>query len=542
MRNRITAIAIILVCIGAGYGIGYGIGSLLGKNRVSGGIHQITVLETTDIHGSYFSRSYDSRAVATSMSNVSSYLKELRSEGADPVLVDNGDNLQGDNAAYFYNYVAADEPHIFSRIVEYLGYDALVVGNHDVETGHPVYDRLKESSKIPYLAGNAVYDGGQNDGNPYFLPYTVIKRDGVRIAIIGMTNAGIKNWLSETIWSGMDFVQISEIAQSVVDEVIKKEKPHLVLVSVHSGTGDNSAGREDEAMYLASTLSGVDAVLCGHDHRAVAMEVPGVQGDVALVNAGAHAEYVGMCRFDLTFKRGRLVNKSHIVELVDMKQYPADSQYDAMTSDSFEKVNEFANRQIGVISEDIPFEDALTGPSAYINLIQTVQLEETGADISFTAPLSTKGKVAAGPVTFQNLVDIYRYENQLFTVKLTGRQIKDYLEYSYDAWVKGEGYSSNYDSADGIIYTVRRNAEMGSRVRIISMKDGSPFNEDAVYTVAMTSYRASGGGNLLLEGAHVNPSDLEVVERFADIRTMIGDYIDRCGSVKPEKATNWHFE
>lgn len=540
-RNIVTIIAILLLCIAVGYGIGYTIGSLFGRHKVSDGVHHITVLETSDIHGAYFSRSYDSEDVATSMSNISSFLKGLRSEGIDPVLIDNGDNLQGDNAAYYYNYVASDEPHVFSIIADYLDYDALVVGNHDVETGHPVYDRLVETSKIPYLADNAVCDGGKNDGSPYFAPYTVVKRDGVRIAIIGMTNANIKSWLSEASWSGMDFKQISDVAQTIVDEVVKKEKPHLVILSVHSGAGKDHPDKENEALFLASNLKGVDAVLCGHDHRAVAMGVDGVDGSVALVNAGSKAEFVGVCDFELTFKRGKLVDRQYSVSLSDMKHYQPDPEFDEMTSECFEKVNEFANRQIGYISDVIHFEDALTGPSSYINLIQTVQLMKTGADISFTAPLSTRGKVSAGPVTFQNLVDIYRFENQLFTVKMTGRQILDYLEYSYDNWINGTDYSYNFDSADGIIYQVSRSAEKGSRVRVVSMKDGSPFELDKSYSVAMTSYRASGGGNLLYEGAHIDPSELQVTDRFADIRTIIGEYVGSCEIIKPEKATNWAF-
>lgn len=539
--NILPSVLIILACGVIGFAIGYFVFPLFGSGRVKDGLHQITVCETTDIHGAYFSKSYDSREVRTSMSNVSSYVKSLREEGSDPVLVDNGDNLQGDNAAYYYNYVATDESHIFTMAAEYIGYDALVVGNHDIETGHEVYDKLTAHTKIPYLAANAVRDGGEDSGKPYFKPYVIIRRDGVKIALIGMTNANIKSWLSENKWEGMDFVRISDIAQSWVDEVISKEKPHLVLLSIHSGTGSDEGGLENEALFLAKTLKGIDAVLCGHDHSAKAMEVENPDGKVLLVNGGTKAAYVAQCDFELSFKRGRVVEKKASCKLVDMTEYKPDSQYDDKFFDCYSTVNEFANRQIGYISSDMYFADALKGASPYLNLVHAVQLDAMDADVSFSAPLSTYGKVSAGPVTFQNLVDIYRFENQLFSVEMTGRQIKDYLEFSYDLWVRNDGPSYNFDSAAGIIYTVSRSAGKGERVDIRSMADGTPFNMDKTYTVAINSYRASGGGGHVTEGLGMDADSLVVIDREVDIRTLIGEYIKSKGNIKPDESENWKF-
>ena len=555
-RNVLNIAAIVIALFGVGFGIGCLISLLSSKGSLADGEYRVTVCSTTDVHGAYFDSAYvDNLAAKTSLANVSSYLKEIRGEGVQPVLIDVGDNLQGDNAAYYFNYVATDVPHVYPRIAAYLGYDAIVVGNHDIETGHDVYDRVASELTMPYLAANAAFDRDENgradmDENPdgktvsdsYFVPYCVVDRGGVKVAIVGMTNGNIKSWLADDIWRGMDFQIISEMVQPVIDRMIEKEKPQLVVLAVHSGTGAEQPNRENEAQYLAATLRGVDIVLNGHDHRPVAREVENVNGgSVVLIDAGTKAVVVGQADFTLTVKNGKVVSKSVDYKLVPMEKYPVDPDYVAAFKEDFNAVKAFAQRPIGQLSENIFLADALDGPSTYINLVQTVQLASSGADISFAAPLTSSGVVPKGVIEFQDLVSIYKFENQLYVVEMTGKQIKDYLEYSYKNWVNKSGPSYNWDSADGIRYEVSRKAPDGERVKILSMNDGTPFDLDKTYKVAMTSYRASGGGDLVREGAGIDPASLVVVKKMKDIRSLIGDYIAAQKEIVPTVATNWKF-
>ena len=555
MKKNVLNIAAILIAL---FGIGFGIGCLISlissKGTLADGEYRVTVCATTDVHGAYFDSSYvDNVANRTSMANVSTYLRELRASGVNPVLLDVGDNLQGDNAAYYFNYVATDVPHILPRIMSYLAYDAVIVGNHDVETGHDVYDRVRRELTVPYLAANAANDRNEDgvadmDEDPknklvcdsYFLPYCIIDR-GVKVAVVGMTNANIKSWLSSTYWHGMDFQLIHDIAQPLIDKIVAKERPQLLVLAVHSGTGTDLPDRENEALYLASTLEHVDLVLSGHDHRPLAKEVDNPAGSVVLLDEGMKAQFVGQADFTLRVKNGKIIEKVVDYKLVPMDQYPADSAYVAAFKDDFNAVKAFSSRPIGKLSDNIFLADALDGPSSYINLVQTVQLGASGADISFAAPLSSSGVVPKGVIEFQDLVSIYRYENTLYVVGMTGRQVKDYLEYSYDNWVNRTGATYNWDSADGIIYEVSKSAPKGERVRILSMCDGTPFDLDKSYKVAMTSYRASGGGDLLTQGAGVNPDSLVVYEKMKDIRSMMGDYIAGQEEIVPTPSTNWKF-
>ena len=146
-----------------------------------------------------------------------------------------------------------------------------------------------------------------------------------------------------------------------------------------------------------------------------------------------------------------------------------DTRYSARFNKDFKAVYEFANRKIGTITEEIYFSDALKGPSSYIDLVHKVQLEASGADISFTAPLSDRGMIPAGIIRYNDLVLLYGYENLLYVVELTGAQIKNYLEFSYYNWVNNIGPTYNFDSAEGIIYRVIKSAPRGSMVEIISM-------------------------------------------------------------------------
>ena len=555
MKKNVLNIAAILIAL---FGIGFGIGCLISlissKGTLADGEYRVTVCATTDVHGAYFDSSYvDNVANRTSMANVSTYLRELRASGVNPILLDVGDNLQGDNAAYYFNYVATDVPHILPRIMSYLAYDAVIVGNHDVETGHDVYDRVRRELTVPYLAANAANDRNEDgvadmDEDPknklvcdsYFLPYCIIDR-GVKVAVVGMTNANIKSWLSSTYWHGMDFQLIHDIAQPLIDKIVAKERPQLLVLAVHSGTGTDLPDRENEALYLASTLEHVDLVLSGHDHRPLAKEVDNPAGSVVLLDEGMKAQFVGQADFTLRVKNGKIIEKVVDYKLVPMDQYPVDSAYVAAFKDDFNAVKAFSSRPIGKLSDNIFLADALDGPSSYINLVQTVQLGASGADISFAAPLSSSGVVPKGVIEFQDLVSIYRYENTLYVVGMTGRQVKDYLEYSYDNWVNRTGATYNWDSADGIIYEVSKSAPKGERVRILSMCDGTPFDLDKTYKVAMTSYRASGGGDLLTQGAGVNPDSLVVYEKMKDIRSMMGDYIAGQEEIVPTPSTNWKF-
>lgn len=522
------------------------------------GEYTFEILTTNDVHGHYFDSLYVSDRTNTSLLSVAWYADSVRTAvGAENVvMIDAGDCLQGDNAAYYYNYIDTGSKHLYARMVEHIGYDAVVVGNHDIETGHPVYDRMVKTMEVPFLAANAIRT---DNGKPYFQEYVTLRRHGLNVTVIGFTNPNIKSWLSPLLWEGMEFRSLLPMAQEVVDRVRTREKSDVVIVAVHSGTGNgDGASLESQGLDLFKSLEGVDFVICAHDHRPVVHK----NDSICLINSGSHCRMLGHGKLTLTVKDGKVVSKALDAELLDVDKNKVDENMKALFRPDYEAVKAFTLKEVGELKADLRTRDAYCGMSDYINLIHTLSIGCSPAQISFAAPLTFNGTVDAGKLVFNDLFTIYPFENQLFVVKMTGKEIKDYLEYSYDTWINtydGRGgnllkirnepdprtgqkhwsfvnRSYNFDSAAGLVYEVDVTRPAGSRVNIISLADGSAFDPAADYNVAMTSYRASGGGSLMREGAGIDTDRIgeRVVEYYPEIRNILYDYLMKNGSIDPQ--------
>ena len=526
------------------------------------GDYDLRILTTNDIHGCYFDSTYVDSSLKKSLLAVNYYVDSVRSAaGKDNViLLDAGDFLQGDNAAYYFNYVDTLTPHVFPRMVRYMDYDAVAMGNHDIETGHPVYDRIKaqfKEYKIPLLAGNAIRN---DNGKPYFQTYTTLRKGGLKVAVLGYENPNINAWLDESLWSGMSFVSLIPLVQEDVDKVRAKEKPQVVIVMVHSGVGNGDGSvYESQGLDLYNSLTGVDFLICSHDHSAAVFE----NDDICLIDSGSHARNVGYGEIKLSYRKGELVSRELSASLIPVRWEKADPEMKKAFQKDYEAVKAFTLREVGTLENDLWTRDAYRGMCDYINLVHTVSIACAPAQVSFAAPLTYNGRVKAGTLVFNDLFTIYPFENQLFVVSMSGKEIKDYLEYSYARWIRtvsspddhvlnmaprgdlrtGQqgwsfvGRSYNFDSAAGLVYTVDITKPAGERVNIISMADGAPFEEDGVYPVAMTSYRASGGGDLMREGACIDTDriDERVVARYPEIRNLIYDYLLKEGAIESAK-------
>ena len=528
----------------------------LACNRLKDGEYNLTLLTTNDVHGRFFDSTYVDANLRKSLIGVSRVVDSVRvADGAENVvLVDAGDCLQGDNAAYYFNYVDTLGPHLYSRMVDYLHYDALAWGNHDVETGHPVYDRVfseMKAFKVPLLAGNAIRN---DNGKTYFPLYTVVRRAGLKIAILGYTNANIKAWLNEEIWSGMHFDRIMDHVQEDVDRVRAAEKPDVVIAAMHSATGKGDGSvAEAEALDVFRSVRGVDFVVCAHDHRPYTEQ----NDTMALVNSGSHCRYVGIGKLSLRVEGGKVTEKHISGGLIPVFAEKADTVMRETFHEDYLKVKAFTLQEVGTLGSDLRTRDAYKGMSDYINLIHTLQLGCAPAEISIAAPLTYDGIVKAGTLVYNDLFTIYPYENQLYIVRMTGEEIRLMLEASYDKWIqspagghvlkirehddprtgqKGWSFverSYNFDSAAGIRYTVDVTKPKGERVAIES------FDLSKEYNVAMTSYRASGGGGLLREaGVDTDRIDERIVSRYPEIREILYEYLKANGGIDPAVTGN----
>lgn len=534
-----------------------------GCRPASGELH---VISTNDVHGAWFDESYTGGPQRPSLFAINTYVDSIRNAvGRDNVLlVDAGDCLQGDNAAYYYNYVDTLSEHLFVRLVDYMGYDAVVVGNHDVETAHPVYDRVTAqlaSHHIPFLAGNAL----KPDGKPYWPEYKVFKKAGLKVLVLGYTNPNMAAWLDRSIWSGMEFVSLVPFVQQRVDAIKAKVKPDVTIVAIHSGVGKGDGTiLESQGLDLFKSLRGVDLLVTSHDHRQ-RMEFA---DSIALVNTGSKAHNFSHTVISVAPDGSKAISP----EIVKADASKADPVMREHFAEDFDKVKSFTLKPVGSIDKDMRSRDSYAGRCFYIDFIHYISRVCSGAEISFAAPLSFNKTVPAGELIFDDMFAIYPYENSLYVLKLTGREIKDYLEYSYDNWIVtytpgghvfnmtprddpryfqsrwSFNYASyNFDSASGINYTVDVTKPFGNRVVISSMADGSAFEPDREYSVAMTSYRAAGGGDLIFQGAGIKSReelDSRLVARYPEIRDMIYVYFTEHGEVRDgsfEGLGDWKF-
>ena len=523
------------------------------------GEYTFRLLTTNDVHGRYFDSLYVADETVNALTNIAWYADSIRTaDGPDNViLLDAGDCLQGDNAAYYFNYIDTASTHLYARMTEYIGYDAVVVGNHDIETGHKVYDRMVRTMKVPFLAANAIRT---DDGKPYFQEYVTLKRHGLNITVIGFTNSNIKGWLSPELWEGMTFESLIPMAQETVDRIVAKEKSDVVIVAVHAGTGaGDGAVLESQGLDLFQSLRGVDFVVTAHDHRPVTYQ----NDSICLINAGSHCRNLGVGTVTLKVQNGEVVSRSLKAELLTVDKKNVDVKMHEVFREDFEAVKAFTLKEVGQLRTDLRTRDAYSGMSDYLNLIHTLSLGCTPAQISFAAPLTFNGFIESGTLVYNDLFTIYPYENQLFVVRMSGKEIKDYLEYSYNTWINTVSSSDdrllkitdrpdprtgqkswsfinrsyNFDSAGGLVYTVDVTQPYGQRVTVESLADGSAFEESSEYNVAMTSYRASGGGSIMREGAGIDTDNIasRVVAYHPEIREILYDYLMNNGEISPEK-------
>ena len=522
----------------------------------------LRIVETSDVHGAFFPYDFtERRPMSGTMARVSSYIKRQRKEMGDRlILLENGDILQGQPTCYYTNFVATDKPNIAAEVVNYLKYDAQTFGNHDVEVGHKVYDKWIKELDCPILGANII---DLKSGKPYVEPYLMLEREGVRIAILGMLTPAIPNWLHQNLWSGMRFEEMVSCARKWVKILREQEKADIVIGLFHSGWDGGivtDSYDEDATKKVAEQVEGLDVIFFGHDHteRKVA-----INGTLCL-DPASNAKKVACVTIQVS--NGKVVSKK--AELVDVTKEDIDEDFMRHFQPQTDAIKAFVERKIGTFSETMYSRDAFFGSAAFVDLIHDLQLEYTKADVSFTAPLIFDSEINAGPVYMSDMFKLYRFENGIYVLRMTGKEIRQHLELSYDQWVntmkspddhimllapkapgdnQREGFKNftfNFDSAAGIDYVVDVTKPDGEKVKILQFSDGRPFSEDAWYRVAMNSYRGNGGGELLVRGAGIPwdsiPQRIEFMSD-RDQRYYLTQKIEREGTITPRAHNNWRF-
>lgn len=537
----------------------------------------IVILYTTDVHGNFLAYDFAQDTMADySLANVATYLHDVRRQHPESVvLLDAGDMVSGQPSSYYYNFVDVYVPHIFSEVYNYLQYDAVGWGRSDIELGEAFYaSRFPSQLTMPMVCANAI---DIRSHQPMTHPYVIIERQGYRIAVLSMISPDLHRHVPQSQWQHLLFQDMTDCARQWMPVLLEQERADVVVGLFQAPTGRGVVSVSDSTLLTNAVLSiakqvpGFDVILFGQDHRSLRESVVNIEGDtVHLLQALPNTKEVGRVDLHLSRRNGRKLHKHIVTQSVPMQGVAPDSAFVAHFSPMVDKVNTYLDSPLGVMVSPVSVADALVGPSALVDLIHTMQMWVSGTDISLTGICSQMFDIDAGDFTVRDLFSLYSFTNQIYTVKMYGYEIEQYLEYGY-----GRQFNTmtrptdhllafkyddqgqilmgpfgpelvmpqySYSSAAGVRYVVDVSRPIGDRVTIESLSSGEPFDPAHLYMVAINSYQAVGGGGYISEGLNWTPDTLAlrmVATNGSDARVNFANYVRLNVAIFPECRNDW---
>lgn len=509
----------------------------------------LTVLFTSDVHANVLP--FDDvreRPMNGSLAQVATLVARVRRESPRVVVLDGGDAIEGTPLGYYaIGASGASGPDPTVAAMNLVGYDTAVLGNHEFNFGLDVLRRSLEQSRFPWLAANI---STVKEAQLPILGEVVLKRGGVRVGVLGLTNPNVPHWELPSHWAGLSFADPIAVAAARVPEL--RKHADVVIVVLHSGferdleTGAPDGSENENYAWRLAQLDGIDLLLTGHTHRDIP---PRALGKTVVAQPGRWAELV--TRVELLLGReGRAwrVTGWHGENLKTGGETP-DANVVAAVAGAEARVKAEFSRPLGQLTAPLRVVSLPTSDEPSVDLIHSVQLEASGAQLSLAAPLrGGQIEFPAGVVTPRLAYALYPYPNTLVVVRLTGGQLKDVLEHAVRGWVgvecaKGESRllrdpalpPYNYDTLEGATYFVDPSAPVGTRVHGLRVA-GKPVQAEDSFTVVINSYRAAGGGGYphLASAPRMAEIDRPVVD-------VLVEYFTRHRDITPTADDNWSF-
>ncbi|TSA23762.1 bifunctional metallophosphatase/5'-nucleotidase [bacterium] len=512
------------------------------------------ILNTTDLHGTIIPYDYIKDEPAEyGLVKVYTRIKEFKDKYDNVVLLDCGDLLQGNPYAYYFNRIDTSGVHPIIQTMNYIGYDAFAVGNHEIELGVDTYTKARDTSDFPWLSANAALD----DGSTYFEPYTILETVGIKIGILGLTTPGIPTMLDSTYYPGITWKDMVATAQQYSPKL--RDSVDVLIGIFHAGFDAQEDKYKEELFGLpvanasglvAERVPGFDVVFGGHSHRVNPRDTIITIRDSTTLQmiSGSHAWGLGIAKIVLEKRNGKwkVIEKTGWIE--QAKDFPPSREILVLNEPYHKKVVSFFRTPIALNKEIITTENARFEDSPIPELINRVQLHLTEADISLSPVFSTGLVIPADTIRIKDVYAMYPYENTLKMIEMTGEQLVDYLEYCANYYVyENDSLSTNpeiagynYDMAEGISYTIDVREEPGSRIKdVIFLKTAEPIDPEMTYTVALNSYRANGGGGHLKAVGIDKPN--VIYSSKTDLRNLIIDYLKKQEIFEANCDNNWHI-
>ncbi|WP_415936441.1 5'-nucleotidase C-terminal domain-containing protein [Streptomyces sp. 039-1] len=547
--------------------------------------YALTVMGTTDLHGHVFNWDYfkdaeyaDAAGNAQGLARISTLVNAIRKEKgrANTLLLDAGDTIQGTPLTYYYAKVdpitAKGGPvHPMAQAMNAIGYDAVALGNHEFNYGIETLRKFESQCDFPLLGANALDAKTLKPAfPPYFMKtFRVHGAPPVKVAVLGLTNPGIAIWDKAYVQGKLTFPGLEEQAAKWVPK-LRSMGADVVVVSAHSGAsgtssyGDQVPYVENSAALVAQQVPGIDAILVGHAH----LEIPelkvtnAVSGKtVVLSEPLAFAERMSVFDFQLVFERGCWRVESVAASVRNTNAVADDPRITRLLKDEHDVVVAYVNQVVGSATETLTTVEARYKDAPIIDLITKVQEDVVRAALVGTqyaslpvlaqaSPFSRTSEIPAGDVTIRDLSSLYVYDNTLVAKVLTGAQVRAYLEYSANYFVRTPAGAVvdtekltnannrpdyNYDYVSGLRYDIDIAQAEGSRIKNLSY-GGAPLDDAQRFVFAVNNYRANGGGAFPIVA-----SAPEVWSESTEIRTRIAEWVTAKGSLDPAEfaSVDW---
>lgn len=519
------------------------------QQRVSA---DLVVVATTDIHGhargwDYYTDTPDS---LRGLSRVATIVDSLRRVSSTmPIVVDAGDMIEGNPLAYVAAKVDTSLPNPTIAAMNVVQYDAATIGNHDFNYGLAYLDEAASQARFPLLAAN-VYN---TDGRLRYRSWALSTRQGIRIAIIGATTPGSMVWDRDNLSGRVVIKDIIPEVRAAVREA-RGAAADVIIVSIHSGLNEPSSydttgasgahvGSENVAARLAHEVPGIDLIVYGHSHKSMADTV--IAGTL-LMQPKNWAEDVAIAHLQLVRRNNRWIVERRHSNLLPAAHHRENSQVLAVTQAAHRAALQYVNTTIGTTAVAWRADSARVVDTPLADFILEVERSVAGTQLSSTAVFDRKASLGPGPITVARVAALYPYDNTLRAIRITGAQLRAYLEQSAEYFALNEDGTVgvnpripgfNYDIVKGVDYTIDVTKPVGQRITQLDY-DGRAVMPADTFTMALNNYRQTGGGGFaMLHDAPV------VYDRDQDIRQLLIDEVRRRGTLAPADYfhPNWRI-
>ena len=544
--------------------------SLFALSAVSTAMAQevnIKLLGTSDIHGRVVPWSYgaDVEDKSGSYAQIATYVKDVRKNNKNVVLVDVGDAIQDNQVDVFAKDKKYYKDHPIPKVLNEMKYDVFVLGNHEFNFGMTALDEILKDIKAKKLTANFYHK--KNDKR-YIDATTIIEKDGVKLGIIGLSTPMSAKFEEDTgNLKDMKFTSPTEEARTQVEK-LKAKGVDAIIVIAHMGI-DNENNIPDTGMRdVINAVDGIDVVIAGHMHK----DVPSETIKNTLITE-PHRYGTVVSEVDLTFdindkKEVKLVKKES--KTVPVKALEADKKIEEIYKPYHEKLRELNNVVIGQTANEMVPQETKHGVSAAFSkdtglssFINDVEQHYSGADVVTFSFDHQKARMDKGDIKKKDIIFNYRYAGGDVTVyELTGKQLKEYMEWSanyfdtiqpgdteyrYNAERKKSKYVT-YDIFGGVNYKIDLRNPQGSKIVDLTLADGKPVTDDMKLKVGMNSYRFAqlNGKGGIWEGQQIPvlwESKVAMGREKGTIQNMMIDYITNVkkGKIDGQSHNRWEI-